>query len=382
MTSLCAATLVFLASVGLVLFFRLSSRYDEGALHEMYTTHTQQGDDVISAMSFNVRLDCEESNLDNHFTRRVSRLRDTIMKWKPNVVGMQEPFGGQVHHMLLEFPKGHTYRAIGYPRPGVDPDHLTHPSRHQDLKCGILYDTAVLELLSQDYRWLSETPKVEGSKSWGSRGSRVANLAHFRVKATGAHVVVVNTHLDVWSEEARRGQSAMLLSLVRDVKEKHPQAAVVVTGDFNSAPGQAAHRTLLEGGLLSDAWEGVAEHKNDAVASSFHGFMGVSLSSSLPSRMMQSVLFTLYGMGVTLPSNVPTTFREVLRGVRNLATTAPRFGIAESMPKHFWSLSRFHVDWVLHTNDVRPELIAVCDVRDSEFSSDHFPLVTLFRWTK
>ncbi|KAJ9455426.1 hypothetical protein DIPPA_21427 [Diplonema papillatum] len=353
----------------------------EDDLFALKENQTQKAD-TITVMSFNVRLDGLEQNPDNHFTRRVSRLRDTIMKWKPTMIGLQEPFGGQLHDILRALPKGHTYRALGYNREGVNPDHLTHPSRHHDFQCGIVYNTAELDLLEQGYRWLSTTPDVANSRDWGSRGIRTVNVAVFKVKKTGETVMLFNTHLDVWSEAARRGQSAVLLETVRVYKERFRGAAAFVTGDFNSAPGQSAYRTLLareeaQGVTLHDAWEGT-ENTND-VAVTFHGWMGVTLSNSVVSRATLSMLFTAHAMGFNLPASVPSSMSLVLRAAHGMLSALPQYGVRESMPLHVWSLSRFHVDWVLHTAEAAPLLVFVGDARDANFSSDHFPLVAVFK---
>ena len=351
--------------------------FGEDGLYELRENLARDHDDTVTVMSFNVRLDGLESDENNHFTRRVFRLRDTITRWHADLVGMQEPFGGQVHHMLLEFPKGHPYRALGYNRQGVDNDDLAHPSRYSDVQCGILYNTETLELLEQGYRWLSETPE-RPSKSWGSIGVRTVNIAVFKVKRTGRTLLHLNTHLDVWSELARRGQAAVLQETVTLYKARYPDAAVFVTGDFNSAPGQTPHRVLLDKEAafpLQDAWVGAAT-KNQ-VSATFHGWQG-TLATTYAARLLSSVLFTMHAMGLNMPTSVPTTPRRILSALKDSVTVAPKYSVAESMPGSFWDLSRFHVDWVLHTSEARPVMSVVADVRNTNFSSDHFPLVAVF----
>jgi hypothetical protein len=56
-------------------------------------TSTDGNSTKISISSFNIRLDGLERNPENHFTKRIFRLQDTMERWKADSVGVQEPFG-------------------------------------------------------------------------------------------------------------------------------------------------------------------------------------------------------------------------------------------------------------------------------------------------
>lgn len=394
------------------------------------------GSATLGVMSFNVRLDALESDPANHFTRRVHRLRETIRKWAPAVVGVQEPFAPQMHHMLSEIngrgrrdasaddDAGAQYRAVGRGSPvSADaPDDLLAPGRHDDMHDAILYRPDLLELVELDYLWLSSRPRVPGSHDWKSMGVRTANVARFRlVGGSSQTVIVFNTHLDVRSELARRKQSEVLRAAVREWQARFPDARVFVTGDFNSAPGQTAHRTLvgdatdalfnnstatihddgsapLASQTRSAADVGVADAwmtcERDAAAcaprmrhvvATFHGWLGTWVDTSLAALAL-GPLFTLHAMQLPLPTHVPMGLRELARAARDVCVSlaAPAFSVAESLPSSWaWAFAgarpRFHVDWILHSpRNTRPLLVAVGDLRESEFSSDHFPVIGLF----
>eukprot|EP00932_Pfiesteria_piscicida_P014492 SRR837773.26272.p1 GENE.SRR837773.26272~~SRR837773.26272.p1 ORF type:complete len:153 (+),score=21.96 SRR837773.26272:164-622(+) len=128
-------------------------------------------------MSFNIRLDADESNLDNHFTRRVHRLADFLNQSAPWLVGMQEPFSGQLLHLQSLLPA--RYVALGYEGRGHGDLDRADPKRHNDFQTAIVFDSSRLRLLGHDHLWLSQSPRQPDSRSWGSRGSRTVTAAAF-----------------------------------------------------------------------------------------------------------------------------------------------------------------------------------------------------------
>jgi hypothetical protein len=68
-----------------------------------------------------------------------------------------------------------------------------------------------------------------------------------------------------------------------------------------------------------------------------------------------------------------------------MLTRAPAFSLWDAMPSAPWN--RFHVDWILFARpatgaqrvSVEPLFVAAMDARASSFSSDHFPVVAIFK---
>eukprot|EP00295_Goniomonas_pacifica_P027203 CAMPEP_0175947040 /NCGR_PEP_ID=MMETSP0108-20121206/27663_1 /TAXON_ID=195067 ORGANISM="Goniomonas pacifica, Strain CCMP1869" /NCGR_SAMPLE_ID=MMETSP0108 /ASSEMBLY_ACC=CAM_ASM_000204 /LENGTH=257 /DNA_ID=CAMNT_0017272623 /DNA_START=259 /DNA_END=1032 /DNA_ORIENTATION=+ len=257
---------------------------------------------------------------------------------------------------------------------------MAHPSRHNDFQVAIVFDQERLELLQQDYLWLSETPRIEKSKNWDSMGIRTLNVARFRDRITGSDVIAFNTHLDVKSELARRKQAEIVSAEIQKWIARHPKAAVFLFGDFNCIPGHKAHSILSLSGL-QDAWPRCSASEScvqSHVAHSFHGWTGGHLFNSYSGRMAMSVVLTLHGLGLNLPLHVPRTWRDITRAFWNVFTTPPKFNVADSLP--LWPFNRFHVDWIFHSpHTVAPHFIGVMDVREADFSSDHFPIVAVFQ---
>jgi len=345
---------------------------------------------------------------------------------------------------------------------------------------------------------LSETPKIPNSKGFGSRGIRTATGAVFKVingkdvdsdgeaKKSNAKlstnvsetmIIHINTHLDVWIERARRGQSRVLLQWVHEFVAKFPEAYVFVTGDFNTSVGQDPYQILTAKHLLShlpspsidenvcerthhgykkknddsdaddgcdfavnqigpgdqshyesetkgnterifnlkDAWEVCAETSEippTNFATSFHGWLG-TIVNSYAARMALRVAFALHGSGVIWPKPIPTSLRQI-------PTMMAQFEVGRFWSQMPLSFARMHVDWILYSEpkakaefslqksakstrhsveteskdgekeseellkikgkgaSILPIRVFMGEVRNQNFSSDHFPIVALF----
>lgn len=383
----------------------------------------------ISVVSFNIRYDGVERLETNHYRQRVTRLADFLTRVEPSLVGLQEAFSGQLLHLQSLLP-AHA-RVVGYAREGDRAD----PRRMRDFQTGIIYDSRQLELIESDHVWLSLTPRREGSRSWGSKGARTLTMAAFRFlnrdeddadcdDKCPADVLLLNTHLDVWNARARIEQARAARSWAQAWAKRHPSAVLFHTGDFNAINGQSPHRVMLqreaEGGHwhLRDAWQVCASSPlchSRVFACTFHAWLG-AVVNSYGARMAQALLWIAHGTGVELPRREPSSFREGARMLKSvLAGLWKAQGVADITLWSEWpeSLSRMHVDWVLFAQplrsfsafdrcdttdfetqsrstgvepcgsssvELRCKVVAVfvSEVRDMNFSSDHFPVIGLF----
>eukprot|EP01126_Amoeba_proteus_P006196 TRINITY_DN12152_c2_g1_i1.p1 TRINITY_DN12152_c2_g1~~TRINITY_DN12152_c2_g1_i1.p1 ORF type:complete len:381 (+),score=29.84 TRINITY_DN12152_c2_g1_i1:55-1197(+) len=327
--------------------------------------------DWLSVQTFNIRLDALEADDRNHFRFRVHRLAKFFNDSKPCLVGLQEPFSGQLLHLQSELKQN--YEVIGWER-NID---RSHHSRINDYQTAIMYDKDKLMLVESDHYWLSEQPRVPQSKSWNSVGIRTVTIGAFRIRSrgrsSGADIVHFNTHLDVWGKLARDEQARVLLRAAKDWKKRYPEAILVVTGDFNCACGQEPHKILTDGGFLQDTWDTCVGSESCIVhhfSSTFHGWLGSTVDKYF-ARLIQFVLHVIHGSGVVLPTEVRMPhYKEMISILKGLN------------PVDLWnarpaSIFRQHVDWILASPNVKVKMVYVGEVRDSEFSSDHFPVIAL-----
>ncbi|CAE7948614.1 ANKRD50 [Symbiodinium sp. KB8] len=320
-------------------------------------------------MTYNIRIDMEERDANNHYTKRVGRLSSFIGRMEPWLIGLQEPSSGQLLH--LQSGLASHWQAVGYEANGHKAIDRAEPRRFNDYQTGILYDSRHLELVESDHLWLSERPRTPGTKSWDSVGVRTVTIAAFRLRDGGSDVKIVhlNTHLDVWGARARIEQAKLLLLHSNTWSQRYLNASIVLTGDFNTANGHPPHSLLLQGGY-SDSWElckNLPECWSHDFAATFHGWLGSSVNT-YALRTVQFVLQAVHACGVDFPKAVPGSVREIGSAARKILKQLDVQKIWQNLPS---SLSRLHVDWILVKPAVQqqalsPEAVVVAEIRDSK----------------
>ncbi len=197
---------------------------------------------ALHVMTFNIRYDRPASlpgDVD-YWPDRIAPLQDLLRREVPSVLGVQEA----LHHQLatIEEALPPTYRRIGFGREGGSRGEYA----------AVFYDALRLQLIEWDQFWLSDTPRLIGSSSWGNGVTRIATWGRFLDTATGSELLLVNTHFDHESDNARIRSAAAVLDLVRSFDRRLP---TMVMGDFNSDAGSSsAYRYFLRSGELGDAW--------------------------------------------------------------------------------------------------------------------------------
>ncbi|WP_146697690.1 hypothetical protein [Geofilum rhodophaeum] len=119
--------------------------------------------------------------------------------------------------------------------------------------CPIFYLPHRLKLLADSQFWLSETPDIPGSKSWGALFPRTVTWGKFVNLQTGHIFFVFNAHFCHLNEDARMMSSTLLL---RKINEIAGHAPVVITGNFNSLTDGPAER------LLAANWDPLYSFEN------------------------------------------------------------------------------------------------------------------------
>lgn len=207
-------------------------------------------------MTFNLRY--ASSRPPNSWPERRPVMRDCIRSNAPDLMGTQEGVYAQLKDLASDLPD---YAWIGTGRDGG--------SRGEFM--AVFYRKDRFEPLEFDHFWLSDTPEVVGSTTWGNTNRRMVTWVRFLDRNTGKEFYFVNTHLDHQIQEAREKASA----LIRDRMQKlAPELPVLLVGDFNAAAGaNKAYDILIEGGLFRDTWDLAKERRNERFAT-FHNFRG------------------------------------------------------------------------------------------------------------
>lgn len=187
----------------------------------------------VEVMTFNIRLDAASDSL-NAWTHRKENAAAMIRYYEPDIIGMQEV----VHNQLTDLKE----RLVQYTALGVG----RADGKEKGEYCSLFFKTGRFDLLEQGNFALSETPAEIGVKGWDAACERIATWAILKDRATGRKFACINTHLDHLGEVARREGAKLLLAKAQELA---PGLPVILTGDFNGAPGSEPVRILTEGGM-------------------------------------------------------------------------------------------------------------------------------------
>lgn len=188
----------------------------------------------MRVMSFNLRYDTPKDG-PNAWPKREAAVRWVWEHVDADVVGVQEALPHQLDD-LMRWVSGYEYVGRGRDADGGG-EHVA-----------IFFKRDVWECLEHGDFWLSDTPDVPGSRTFGNRLPRMVTWARLRNR-TGQTCLFVNTHLDHESEEAKVKGAWLITSFIAEGNADEP---VVLTGDFNAGPDSSVLRTFLQAGTLVD----------------------------------------------------------------------------------------------------------------------------------
>jgi endonuclease/exonuclease/phosphatase family metal-dependent hydrolase len=209
----------------------------------------------LRVMTFNIRL-INNGDGVNQWDNRRDLVVEMLRTEQPDVIGTQELFKRQGDELVASLPQ---YAWFGAGRRGDDGDeHM-----------GVFYRKDRLRVRESGNFWLSDTPDVAGSITWGNIYPRMVTWARFERIADGATFTLFNTHLPYREEDEPiriRCTDLILARLNRLPKDER----VILTGDFNTPPDTRVHAALTTN--LTDAW--IASPRHTGPEATFHDFTG------------------------------------------------------------------------------------------------------------
>ncbi|MCX5647254.1 MAG: endonuclease/exonuclease/phosphatase family protein [Phycisphaerae bacterium] len=223
----------------------------------------------LVVMSFNIRYGAADDG-ENNWDKRKDLACEVVRRQDPDLVGLQEALRVQINDIRAALPE---YGEIGVGR---------EDGKTKGEYSAILYRKDRLDVNDSGTFWLSDTPEVPGSITWGNACTRVCTWARFLPKS-GRPFYMFNTHLDHVSQPAREKGIALIMS--RLSSRKHPDA-VVLTGDFNSGENNPVVHYLQGEQQLDAASNGLSKnplplvdtfrllHKDASEVRTAHGFTG------------------------------------------------------------------------------------------------------------
>ncbi|MEM0897135.1 MAG: endonuclease/exonuclease/phosphatase family protein [Verrucomicrobiota bacterium] len=214
----------------------------------------------IDALTFNIRFD-NPMDGRNAWPNRKDMVGSWLMREAPDIIGLQEALRHQIDDIRGALP--------GYEEFGVGRDDGKDGGEH----CSILYrqDRFEIDEVDRGTFWLSDTPEIVASKSWGNKITRICSWARFVEKKSKRGIYVYNTHWDHRSQPSR--EEAAKLVVERVAARKRKEDPVILMGDFNAAEENRAITTLTKSELKFIDTYRVVNPDNKAVRTA-HGFKG------------------------------------------------------------------------------------------------------------
>lgn len=216
---------------------------------------------ALCLISSNIRFDNPRDGTNSWSHRRLN-LAHTLIHHSPDIIATQE---GR-YDQLKDFEQLLQNYFI------VD-DHRSWIKERMYPTFFLKKDT--FEVIKSEDLWLSETPEIAGSKSFGSAFPRLFTWVKVQPKNEKINFVVINTHLDHVKEETRLGQIKVLTTEIKKITDA--SSKLVIMGDFNDSPDSSVRSFLIqEFSGLQDAWKLF----NFTEETSHHAFNGVCETGS------------------------------------------------------------------------------------------------------
>jgi endonuclease/exonuclease/phosphatase family metal-dependent hydrolase len=224
---------------------------------------------ALDVMSYNLRYAAATG--PNNWPARRPLMRDLLLQERPDVFGTQEGVYPQLKDLASDLPD---YRWIGLGRDGG--------SRGEFM--AVFYRQDRLEPLGFDHFWLSDTPEVMGSSTWGNSNRRMVTWVKFEDRRTKKTFQFWNTHFDHQIELARQKAANLVRERMAKAADQEP---LILLGDFNAYSGNSrSYEILTKEAGLTDTWHAAKTRLNED-ANSFNDFSTLRRES----RRIDWVLF-------------------------------------------------------------------------------------------
>jgi endonuclease/exonuclease/phosphatase family metal-dependent hydrolase len=215
----------------------------------------------VCLISCNIRFD-NPADLHNSWIYRRDFLTKILLSHSPDIIATQEGRFDQLYDFksLLS-----SFELIDFHRSWIKP--RMYPSF-------FIKKNKFALIQSQDL-WLSETPNIAGSLSFGSSFPRLMTWMKIQILERNETLLIINTHLDHVQKNTRLEQIKVLISEIKKIWE--PEQHLVIMGDFNDSPKSEIQKHLFNNfSNLNDAWKIF----NSFEETSHHAFNGEDQNGS------------------------------------------------------------------------------------------------------
>jgi endonuclease/exonuclease/phosphatase family metal-dependent hydrolase len=214
----------------------------------------------LRVLCYNLRYITPADTGERAWDARRDQTAELIKTDAPDIVGIQEGDPRIMNDL--------TDRLPGFAMIGVGREDGNDKGEYS----AILVKADRFRIQDSGTFWLSDTPEVPDSKTWGNRVTRICTWAKLFDRKTGKTFHFFNTHLDHESAEARKKATALILSRIA---QRKPVGPVMLTGDLNAAVDNPLHAEIKAAGFV-DVWQALNADVAAAESGTAHGFTGVT----------------------------------------------------------------------------------------------------------
>jgi endonuclease/exonuclease/phosphatase family metal-dependent hydrolase len=230
--------------------------------------------DTHTVVTANIRVPLSaDTDSGNGWLDRRDLCAEVLRSRRPDVICLQEVIRRPLEDLLERLPGFDCHGFVG-------PEMDARPDEYQLIaKNPILYARSRYSVVTAGGFWLSETPHLPASLSWGSARARHVNWVRLSDRHNGTELRILNTHLDHASQPAREQQMRMILDECATYAPSFPQLLV---GDLNADATNPAYAHAIERGW-TDTYEAVhgAGEGREFTAHAFKGPAHVARSGRI-----------------------------------------------------------------------------------------------------
>lgn len=211
---------------------------------------------TICLMSYNLRYASTSS--PNAWPDRRPLMVELIHRVSPDLIGTQEGLYGQLQDLATDLPE---YDWVGTGRDGGNRGEFM----------AIFYRKAKFQTLQTNHFWLSDTPEIPGSSTWGNSNRRMVTWIKLLDPSTQREFYFFNTHFDHQVQLAREKSAHLVRERVTALNTSLP---VLLSGDFNAGAGNPVHGLLVDDGFFKDSWFQAKVRRGEGLGT-FNGFKAI-----------------------------------------------------------------------------------------------------------
>lgn len=210
----------------------------------------------IDVMCFNVRF-ATANDGENRWQLRREFCIEVIRNRSPDLLLVQEALKLQIDELAVAMPD---YSHVGCGREdGEDSGEYS----------AIYFNNGKFKIVEKGWFWLSDTPDIPGSATWGNRVTRICTWAILEFQ--GRKIAVYNTHLDHESQASREKSVSMIAKHMLDVAMDLP---IIYGGDFNAGESNSAIAMVCSESRTKFKDTFRAVHPTATDVGTFHAYTG------------------------------------------------------------------------------------------------------------